>query len=109
MPQDDTRSDHAPDKKRRFWQAHIKCWGHSGQTQVACCRENGLASHQFTYWKKRFNRHADAGVADPVRFLGGQVITGLARQGLDLQILDYHEIPKAYQFISGLNGWYCNL
>jgi hypothetical protein len=62
MLQDDTRSDHAPDKKRRFWQAHIKCWGQSGQTQVAYCRDNGLAPHQFTYWKKRFKK-PDAGVS----------------------------------------------
>ncbi len=62
MSQDDTRPDHAPDKKRRFWQAHIKSWRNSGQTQVAYCRENGLAPHQFTYWKKRFAQ-PEAGVS----------------------------------------------
>jgi hypothetical protein len=84
MPQDDTRSDHAPDKKRRFWQAHIKCWGQSGQTQVAYCRANGLAVHQFTYWKKRFYRGADTGVAFVPLQLGGNLPVPVSRCSFNL-------------------------
>ncbi len=43
-------------KKRRFWKAHIRTWGKSGLAQNEYCRQNDLKSHQFTYWKTKFNK-----------------------------------------------------
>ena len=43
-------------KKRRFWKAHIRTWGKSGLTQNEYCRQNDLKTHQFTYWKTKFNK-----------------------------------------------------
>ncbi len=51
-----------PEKKRRFWKAHIRQWGHSGLSQVDYCKANGLVPHRFTYWKKRLNQ-PDTGIS----------------------------------------------
>jgi hypothetical protein len=54
--------EQSPDKKRRFWKAHIERWSHSGLRQIDYCQANGLFPHRFTYWKKRLNQ-PDTGVS----------------------------------------------
>jgi hypothetical protein len=62
MSLDDTL-DQDPEKKRRFWKAHIQQWEHSGLSQVDYCKTNGLVPHRFTYWKKRLYQPPDTGVS----------------------------------------------
>ena len=40
-------------ERRSYWQDHVEQWQHSGLTQVAYCRQQGLKVAQFSYWKKR--------------------------------------------------------
>ena len=40
-------------ERRTFWQEHLAQWQHSGLTQVAYCRQQGVNLAQFRYWKKR--------------------------------------------------------
>lgn len=44
---------------KRFWQDHIERQCHSGLTQVAYCRQNGLNKNTFVYWKSRFKKPKD--------------------------------------------------
>jgi hypothetical protein len=42
----------------QFWESHIEAWQHSGLSQTAYCREQGINYHSFTvrlsqYRKKR--------------------------------------------------------
>ena len=43
-------------EKRRFWEQQIQQWKDSGLSQTEFCRLHDLKAHQFTYWKKRFDR-----------------------------------------------------
>ena len=72
-----------PNKKRRFWKAHIERWRTSGLSQVAYCRDNGLAPHQLTYWKKRLVP-ADTGVSFVPLKLTGNLPVPAARCPINL-------------------------
>lgn len=52
-----------PERKRKFWKAHIQQWKHSGLNQADYCKANGLVPHRFTYWKKRLNQPPDTGAS----------------------------------------------
>ena len=44
----------APLKKRQEWKNKILKQKESGLSIESWCRENGMASHLFHYWKKQF-------------------------------------------------------
>ncbi len=50
-------------EKNKFWQSHIEAWEHSGNTQSDYCRNNGLSSKVFGYWKRKLCRKAPAAVS----------------------------------------------
>ena len=62
--------DQGPEKKRRFWKAHIQQWGHSGLSQVDYCKANGLVAHRFTYWKNRLHQPDTAVSFVPLQISG---------------------------------------
>lgn len=39
--------------KRQFWQQHITAWQHSGLSQNAYCRQEGLRPSSFRYWLRK--------------------------------------------------------
>jgi len=51
------------DEKRKFWKEQIQNWQESSLTQVEYCRKNNLIPHQFTYWKNRIVKPAEAPVS----------------------------------------------
>ncbi len=83
MSQNDTQVEHAPAKKHRFWKAHIERWRHSGLSQLAYCRDNGLKPHQLTYWKKRFSQ-PDAGISFVPLQLTGNLPVPVKKSSLNL-------------------------
>jgi hypothetical protein len=46
-----------------FWQLHLAQWQVSGLSQASYCRQQGLRTHQFSYWKRKFL--ADREPVDP--------------------------------------------
>ena len=40
-------------QKRAFWKTHITSWEKTDISQAEYCRQNGLSSRSFGYWKKR--------------------------------------------------------
>jgi len=55
--------DKLPVDKHKFWQSHIESWEHSGSTQSAYCRNNGLSSKLFGYWKRKLCSKGEAAVS----------------------------------------------
>ena len=41
------------EQKRAFWRTHITSWEKTDISQAEYCRQNGLSSRSFGYWKKR--------------------------------------------------------
>jgi hypothetical protein len=41
------------DEKRTFWQKQFCSWRDSGLSQSQYCRQKGIRSSQWFYWKKR--------------------------------------------------------
>ncbi len=37
-----------------FWAGHINRWKTTQQSQIACCRDQKLNYHRFTYWHRKF-------------------------------------------------------
>lgn len=54
-------------ERRLFWQSHIKQWVDSGLSQVSYCRQNGLRSNRFTYWKCKFKKERGMSELVPVQ------------------------------------------
>ena len=53
----DQLQEQNPDQKRRqFWQSHLKAWSLTGLSQIEYCRQNDLKANRFTYWKRKFQR-----------------------------------------------------
>lgn len=46
------------EEKRKFWQAHIAAWQHSGLSKGEYCRQHGLVLKQMWYWLRRHRREA---------------------------------------------------
>lgn len=40
-------------KKQRYWEKHITSWQDSGLAQSAYCREHGISSKTFGYYKRK--------------------------------------------------------
>jgi antitoxin (DNA-binding transcriptional repressor) of toxin-antitoxin stability system len=77
-------------EKRRYWEAHIERWQHSGMTQKDYCRDNGLKWSTFHYWRKRIEE-----LSAPMQLI--QVAqtpgpTGKERSELMLIIGDHYKI-----------------
>jgi hypothetical protein len=53
MPEDSHQLD--SQKRRRFWEHHIKQWQKGGLSQAAYCRKNQLRAHRFYYWRRRLS------------------------------------------------------
>lgn len=49
------KAKHTLKQKRTFWQRHITSWEKMDISQAEYCRQNGLSSRSFGYWKKRQN------------------------------------------------------
>ena len=43
-------------RTREDWQALVKDWENSNQTQLAFCQDRGLCYRQFNQWKSRFKQ-----------------------------------------------------
>lgn len=41
----------------QLWLEHIEAWKQTNQTQADYCREKELSPHQFSYWKRKQNKH----------------------------------------------------
>jgi len=55
----DQLQEQNPDQKRRqFWQSHLKAWSLTGLSQIEYCRQNDLRANRFTYWKRKFQRES---------------------------------------------------
>lgn len=52
---EDYREKGSRRKKRRKWASHIQAWRGSGKSQAQYCREQGLSSKLFYYWKNKYN------------------------------------------------------
>ena len=48
------------EQREKFWKQHLLDWRSSGQSQVEYCRQHGLSSKTFGYWKRK---HKAAGAA----------------------------------------------
>ena len=48
-----TKAKHILEQKRTFWQGHINSWEKTSMTQAEYCRQNGLSSKTFGYWKRK--------------------------------------------------------
>lgn len=53
MPEKDLSKRPNSSHLRRFYQKHIELWRQSQLSQKEYCRQNEIAPHRFTYWKKR--------------------------------------------------------
>ena len=42
----------------QYWQEHIQSWAHSGLSQSAYCRREGLILHRWHYWHKKLSGHS---------------------------------------------------
>jgi len=42
----------------QFWQNHLAQWQSSGISQAKYCRQHTLASHQFSYWKRKLSANS---------------------------------------------------
>jgi hypothetical protein len=47
------KAKHTLKQKRTFWKKHITSWEKMDISQAEYCRQNGLSSRSFGYWKKR--------------------------------------------------------
>ena len=52
--EDQSRKESRPEKRRK-WAGHIQAWRGSGKSQAQYCREQGLSSKLFYYWKNKYN------------------------------------------------------
>jgi transposase-like protein len=43
---------------RQLWVQRLQCFADSGATVVAFCRNEGISSHAFYYWKNKLQAHA---------------------------------------------------
>ncbi len=50
-------------EKHKFWQSHIESWEHRGDTQSDYCRNHGLSSKVFGYWKRKLCSKREAAVS----------------------------------------------
>ena len=76
MSEDNHRTEPELEQLRQVWKTHIERWKQSGHTQVAYCREHELKPHQFTYWKKKFDR-TDGDISFvPLRFSRNLPVAG---------------------------------
>ena len=63
-------TDNERETLRDTWKQHLETWKQSGQSQVDYCREQGLKSHQMTYWKNRFIKSMQPPKLIPVKLPG---------------------------------------
>ncbi|MBW1834986.1 MAG: hypothetical protein JRI62_09640 [Deltaproteobacteria bacterium] len=48
----DQLQEQNPDQKRRqFWQFHLKAWSLTGLSQIEYCRQNDLRANRFTLFR----------------------------------------------------------
>ena len=53
----DQIQEHNPNQQRsQYWRTHFEEWTRTELSQVEYCRQNGLRSNRFTYWKRKFQR-----------------------------------------------------
>lgn len=41
------------DERRKSWEEHIRAWRSSGLSQAEYCRQHGISSKSFLYWKRK--------------------------------------------------------
>ena len=67
---------------RRTWQKRLRAFSRSSLTQREWCGRNGLALHQFTYWKRQLEAASAPDVAStlwcPVQVLPAAAIPATA-------------------------------
>ena len=86
-------------EKRRYWEAHIERWQHSGMTQKDYCRDNGLKWSTFHYWRKRIEE-----LSAPVQLIQVGPVAGPAGKdplewsGLMLVIGDHYKVQVGDEF-----------
>lgn len=56
------------ERKRFFWEKHLKEWRASGLSQAEYCRLNKLRIKSFAYWKKKEKADEQPVVFVPVSF-----------------------------------------
>ena len=49
--------------KHKFWEVHVEAWKQSGKAQSDYCRDNGLSSKLFGYWKRKLCSKKEAAVS----------------------------------------------
>jgi len=77
--------------KRQFWQQHITAWRHSGLSQSAYCRQEGLCPSSFRYWLRK---DSGCGTADqPVVALSAHQQQAMAAKPLAHTGIRLHRGP----------------
>ena len=41
---------------RKIWKSRLEEWARTNLSQVDYCRKHDLKKHQFTYWKRKFEK-----------------------------------------------------
>ncbi|MBT4287341.1 MAG: IS66 family insertion sequence element accessory protein TnpB [Deltaproteobacteria bacterium] len=41
---------------RAFWSSHLEQWSETNMSQADYCRQHGLSSRSFTYWKTKYKK-----------------------------------------------------
>jgi transposase-like protein len=75
---------------REQWREHIEAWRVSGATQAAYCREHGVASSAFRYWKCRLERESLSGFVEVSHSVGqrGGVIDILVDERVRVRVAE---------------------
>ena len=73
-----------PSQKIEFWKEQIRSWQQSGLSQSEYCKQHGIRSSQWFYWKKRC-RNAEAGLTlVPVKLSS---LTGFTRKQTVIRVI----------------------
>ena len=56
------------------WQMHLTAWQASGSTQADYCKQHGLVTHNFWYWKNKLSSAARSTQAQPAKIVAAALI-----------------------------------
>jgi transposase-like protein len=73
-----------PSEKIEFWQKQIRFWQESGLSQSDFCKQHGIRSSQWFYWKKRCRQTEPGLTLVPVKLSS---LTGPSRKTAAIRVI----------------------
>ena len=107
-------------RTREDWQALVKDWESSKQTQQAFCQERGLCYRQFNQWKSRFKQESlseqENNVAPqfvpiqlktPASLVSPSGVQVVLPNGIRIEVSSEHHMPVLISSVKALAGLSC--